>query len=156
MISKYSLVSDILAESDPITLKRKLETFSPNIVTIIEVAIANTTDWAINSEALLIFFFKNVGLRIYASKSEEQGIDGQTLTQDVNQQDAVSDFGVRNVHLQKLRCAIKLHMPEKKNADWNASPCNSLQCRDRMWCVDQTSVLLVIQWLLAVVLSRHT
>ena len=59
MISKYSLVRAILVASDPITPKRKLETFNPNKVTITEVTIANTTDWVINKEALLIFFSPN-------------------------------------------------------------------------------------------------
>ena len=44
MISKYSLVKAILAASDPITPKRKLETFKPNNVTITEVIMAKTTD----------------------------------------------------------------------------------------------------------------
>ena len=59
MISKYSLVRAILVASDPITPKRKLEAFKPNNVTMTEVTIAKTTDWAINSEALLIFFSPN-------------------------------------------------------------------------------------------------
>src|SRR5210317_383752 len=59
MISKYSLVKAILAASDPITPKRKFDAFNPNKVTITDVAIANTTDCAINKEALLIFFSPN-------------------------------------------------------------------------------------------------
>ena len=49
----------MLAASDSITPKRKFETFKPNNVTITEVTIAKTTDWAINNEALLIFFSPN-------------------------------------------------------------------------------------------------
>ena len=56
MISKYSLVRAMLEESEPITPKRKLETFKPNNVTITDVTIAKITDWAINSDALLNFF----------------------------------------------------------------------------------------------------
>ena len=59
MISKYSLVKVMLAASDPITPKRKSDAFNPNKVTITEVTIANTTDCAINNEALLIFFSPN-------------------------------------------------------------------------------------------------
>ena len=46
----------MLAASEPITPKRKLEAFSPNRVTMMDVTIAKTTDWATNIEALLIFF----------------------------------------------------------------------------------------------------
>ena len=42
-MSKYSLVKAILVASDPITPKRKLETFNPNSVTMTEVIIAKTT-----------------------------------------------------------------------------------------------------------------
>jgi hypothetical protein len=56
MISKYSLVKAIPVASDPITLKRKSAAFSPNKVTIIEVTNAKIIDWAINNEALFIFF----------------------------------------------------------------------------------------------------
>ena len=42
--------------SEPIIPKRKLETFKPNKVTMIDIAIAKIIDWATNSEALLIFF----------------------------------------------------------------------------------------------------
>ena len=49
----------MLEASEPITPKRKLETFKPNKVTITEVTIEKTTDWAINNEALLIFFSPN-------------------------------------------------------------------------------------------------
>ena len=59
MISKYSLVKAMLEASEPITPKRKLETFKPNNVTITEVTIAKITDWAMNSEALLSFFSPN-------------------------------------------------------------------------------------------------
>ena len=59
MISKYSLVKVMLTASDPITPKRKLETFNPNSVTITEVSIAKITDWAINNDALLNFFSPN-------------------------------------------------------------------------------------------------
>ena len=51
MISKYSFVKAMPVTSDPITPKRKLEAFKPNRVTITEVTIAKTTDWAINSDA---------------------------------------------------------------------------------------------------------
>ena len=66
MISKYSLVKAILAASDPITPKRKSETFNPNKVTITEVTIANTTDWAINNEASL-FIAQSVVFAIVTS-----------------------------------------------------------------------------------------
>ena len=49
----------MLETSEPITPKRKLETFNPNKVTIKDVTIAKITDWAINSDALLNFFSPN-------------------------------------------------------------------------------------------------
>ncbi len=49
----------MLEASEPITPKRKLETFNPNNVTITDVNIAKITDWAINSDALLNFFSPN-------------------------------------------------------------------------------------------------
>ena len=38
------------------TLNKKLEAFRPNKVTIIDIIIAKTTDWATNNEAWLVFF----------------------------------------------------------------------------------------------------
>ena len=46
----------MLTISEPITVKRKFEALRPNKVTIIDIRIAKTTDWATSSEALLIFF----------------------------------------------------------------------------------------------------
>ena len=55
-MSKYSLVSTILAASDHITPRRKLEAFKPNKVTKIEMTKAKIKDCAIYIEATLSFF----------------------------------------------------------------------------------------------------
>ena len=54
-MSKYSLVKEIPAASEPITLKRKSEALSPNKVTITDITNAKITDWAINNDALFNF-----------------------------------------------------------------------------------------------------
>ncbi len=46
----------MLWRSDPITVNKKSEALSPNKVTMIDIIIAKTIDWATNSEAWLVFF----------------------------------------------------------------------------------------------------